>query len=317
MEKRILMHMHDPKDWLRHWDEGTQVVNDFILPRGPHEKDEVSDTIYHKDAIVPYHEHSKGTETFLIARGSVECTIRGRRFIANAGDIIHLPPYTPHGFHFLEEGTIWRELFQEINMAQGIYEKNTVKGNYLELMDDPEFMKMYRMGHGGIAREQPAPVDVDKHQMHEVRTPEFSFMTYEGNGFTLKQKVGRWECGGVKEVWQADLKKGLKVSFDYPHRNWELYYVAKGKVCFTVEGEEYLATDECLVHIPPYHKHTIEVLEDSEVFDYGGETFTMDLLEDYNAIKTNTPEKLNDAEYMTNIFHRHGCYITGISYNEK
>lgn len=73
---------------------------------GPHEKDEMSDIIYHKDATVPYHQHAKGTETFYIATGSVQCFIHGKRFIANTGDLIHLLPYTPHGFHFLEEGTI-------------------------------------------------------------------------------------------------------------------------------------------------------------------------------------------------------------------
>ena len=56
MYEKYLIQMNDPKDWIRHWDEGTQVVNDFTLPRGPYEKDEMSDTIYHKDATVPYHQ---------------------------------------------------------------------------------------------------------------------------------------------------------------------------------------------------------------------------------------------------------------------
>ena len=45
MEKRYLIRMNNSEDWLRHWDEGTQVVNDFLLPIGPYEKDEMSDTI--------------------------------------------------------------------------------------------------------------------------------------------------------------------------------------------------------------------------------------------------------------------------------
>lgn len=92
MYEKYLIDMNDPKDWIRHWDEGTQVVNDVILPRGPHEKDEMSDTIYHKDATVPYHQHRKGFETFEIAAGSVECFMRGKRFSAHVGDIIHIAP---------------------------------------------------------------------------------------------------------------------------------------------------------------------------------------------------------------------------------
>ena len=85
MYHRYLIRMNEPEDWLRHWDEGTQVVNDFIFPQGPYEKDEMSDTIYHKDATVGYHQHQKGYETFQIAKGSVECVIRGKRFVAHAG----------------------------------------------------------------------------------------------------------------------------------------------------------------------------------------------------------------------------------------
>ena len=66
MYHRFLIRMNEPEDWLRHWDEGTQVVNDFIFPQGPYEKDEMSDTIYHEGATVGYHQHQKGYETFQI-----------------------------------------------------------------------------------------------------------------------------------------------------------------------------------------------------------------------------------------------------------
>ena len=310
MEKRYLIRMNCEEDWLRHWDEGTQVVNDFILPRGPHEKDEMSDTIYHKDAVVPYHQHKRGYETFMIARGSVECVIRGKHFIANAGDIIHLAPFTPHGFRFLEEGTIWRELFQEINMAQGIMNKNTVKGNYPEYMEDPEFMEIYRGENKTLQRETPVPVDVEKESVHEVRTPEFAFSRYTGDGYDLKLKVGKWETAGVKEVWQMKLDKGLCVEYDYPHCNWELYYITKGSVQFTILGETFVAGPDCLVHIPPFHRHSIKVLEDSEVFDYGGEADLMALLEDYESIRKYQPEKTEDETFMRAFLRKYKCFVT-------
>lgn len=315
MEKRILIRMNEPADWIRTWDEGTQNVNDFILPHGPHMKDEVSDTIYHKDAEVPYHEHGMGTETFFIAEGSVECFIRGKHFVVNKGDILHIQPYTSHGFRFLEEGTVWRELFQEIDMAQGIYEKNSVHQNHPQYLDDSEFLEMYRDGSYIFDREKDIAAiaeDVDKHTVHEVRTPEFAYMTYKGEGYELRQKIGRWECGGVKEVWQGLLEKGLCVEFNYPHRNWELYYIAKGKVRFDVEGETHIAEKDCLVHIPPYHAHTMEVLEDSELFDCGGETYLMELLEDYKIIAATHPEKLECQDFKEKLFHKYRCYITGV-----
>lgn len=310
MKYRYLIRMNEPEDWLRHWDEGTQVVNDFIFPQGIYEKNEMSDTIYHKDVTVGYHQHKKGYETFQIAKGSVECVIRGKRFVAQEGDIIHLVPYTPHGFRFLEEGTIWRELFQEINMCQGIMDKNIVKGNYPEYMSDAAFMEMYRGEHKSLQREVPVPTDVDKTQMHEVRTPEFAYSEYHGDGYDLKLKVGKWETNGVKEIWQASLKKGLYADYAYPHANWELYYVMKGALEVTVLDETFVAGSDCLVHIPPFHKHSIRVLEDTELLDYGGETDLMALLEDLESLKTYKPEKLADEAFMKEFYHKYRCFVT-------
>lgn len=75
---KYVIKMMDPNDWLRHYNEGGQVVNDFILPRGPRQQDEFSDTIYHKDSNVPYHWHHRGFETFEIAKGSVDCVVNGK-----------------------------------------------------------------------------------------------------------------------------------------------------------------------------------------------------------------------------------------------
>ena len=160
---KYVIRMMEPGDWLRHYNEGDEVVNDFILPRGPRQKDEFSDTVYHKGASVPYHWHQHGFETFEIARGSVDCVIDGKHFIAKEGDLLHIPPYTAHGFVHLEEGTIWRELFQEMDMSGGIFEKNIVNAYYEPMKEDAAFMAMYRAGKT-MRREEPAvwkqpPVD--------------------------------------------------------------------------------------------------------------------------------------------------------------
>nr|WP_289767751.1 cupin domain-containing protein [uncultured Acetatifactor sp.] len=311
MYEKYLIKMNDPKDWIRHWDEGTQVVNDFILPRGPHEKDEMSDTIYHKDATVPYHQHRKGYETFEIAAGSVECFMRGKRFIATAGDIIHIAPWTPHGFRFLEEGTIWRELFQEIDMSGGIWEKNTVNQNFPQMKENPEFMRIYRGDPLNLTRETPVCEDVDKRKMHEVRTPDFAYSTYSGDGYEIRLKVGKWETNGVKEIWHASLKKGFVVEFAFPHCNWELYYVKEGALEVEVMGEKFVAGPDCLVHIPNFHPHTIRALEDTKLYDYGGETDLMAMMEDLDSLKKHHPEKLREEAFMTAFRHKYKCFVTG------
>lgn len=312
MKSKYLIRMLEPEDWIRTYDEGTQVVNDFILPIGPWEKNEMSDTIYHVDAQVAYHEHRKGYETFFVPQGKVECFVRGKRFVMGAGDILHLPPYVGHGFRHLEEGSVWRELFQEINMAQGIMNKNTIKNSYDGLYDDPDFIQMYRAANRSIIREPiKAWEDVDKRDMPECRTEDFAYSTYQFDGITLRLKVGRWECNGVKEVWHMALDKGFTLEYADPHPEWELYYISKGKMKFTVLDEEFEATSDCLVHIPPYCKHTMTAVEEgTEMFDMGCASFTLSLLEDLASMEVSAPEKLQDKAFMQQFMRRYGCYLT-------
>ena len=63
---RYLVRCEEASDWVRHVDEGTQIVNDFYLPQGPFEKNEMSDTIYHAGTKVNYHEHSRAMKPFLL-----------------------------------------------------------------------------------------------------------------------------------------------------------------------------------------------------------------------------------------------------------
>lgn len=315
---RYLVRCEEASDWVRHVDEGTQIVNDFYLPQGPFEKNEMSDTIYHAGTKVNYHEHSQGYETFFIARGSVECTIRGKKAVAQTGDIVHLPPYTPHGFVFLEEGTIWRELFQEINMQQGILNKNMILKHYPDLYEDPEFIGMYREANGSFVREKEvqdiAPV-VPKSEIPEIREPGFAWARHCGDGWELKLKVGRFECNGAKEVWEANLDEGITIEYQDPHPYFELYYITKGKVRFTilegfVDEAVFVAEAGSIVRIPPYAKHKIEVVEAAQLFDNGCEIRLMSMLEDLAAIRTARPQVLEDPVMKKKLLRKYKCFVT-------
>ena len=311
MMNDYLVRTWEKDDCYRTFDEGTQVVRYYIRPLGPMEKNEMSDTIYHAGAEVPYHEHSRGYETFTLAKGTAEAIVRGKKFIMEEGDMLHLPPYMSHGFKHLEEGNIWREVFQEINMVQGVTNKNIVKGSYDGLYDDPEFIKMYRAANKSIIRETPVPEEVDKSEMPEIRTPDFAYSTFRYDGVILRLKVGRWECNGVKEIWHAAMDKGYTVRYDDPHPEWELYYITKGKVHFNILGEEFDAVPGCLVHIPPYHRHYMKAVEDgTELFDMGCPIFLLDLLEDLKAVRINAPEKYADKEFVKGLMLRFNCHAT-------
>lgn len=323
---KYVIKMMDPNDWIRHYNEGGQVVNDFILPRGPRQQDEFSDTIYHKDSNVPYHWHHRGFETFEIAKGSVDCVVNGKHFIAKAGDLIHLPPYTSHGFVFLEEGTIWRELFQEIDMSGGIFEKNMVNNYYKGCLQDEEFMDMYREGKT-MRREVPSIWEqkpVDHSEVFQCRTPEFAWEKHDGDGFSIQLKICKFETAGCKEIWHADLKKGFKVEYAYPHKGYELLYVQKGKleltVCSTHENAEpqtFIVGDESIIDIPPYHTYSIKVLEDTALYNYGGAHDLQCCLEDLESVKKNAPETVADKESLLKFLRKYGVYATNTEYDPE
>ena len=322
---KYVIDMMDPKDWARHYNEGDEVVNDFILPRGPMQQDEFSDTVYHAGTEVGYHWHKKGVETFEIAAGSIDCIINGVHFIGQTGDIIHLPPYTSHRFIYREEGTIWRELFSEIDMSGGILEKNIVNHYYADFKEDPEFMAMYREGKT-MGREAPVAESiplVDHSQSYNCRTPEFSWKTYEGQGYTLKMKVGRWENNGCKEIWHVDAKKGLKVDFDYPHAGYEMLYIQHGKVKLTVdktyesaEPQSWIVTGDHIIDVPPYHCYHLEFLEDTALYNYGGRHYLMNCLEDLASVEATKPETIADPKARLSFLRKYGVYATGIFYQE-
>ena len=322
---RFVIRMMDPKDWLCHYNEGSEVVNDFVLPRGQQMK-EMSDTVYHAGTEVPYHQHCNGYETFEIAQGRMECIVDGKHFIGEAGDIIHLPPYTAHGFIWLEEDTIWRELFHDINMAGGIDEKNMVNTYYPEMKEDPEFMQMYRSGKS-IPREHPKMSDLpltDHKDVYQVRTPDFAWMVHEGPGYAIKLKVEKHETGGVKEIWYADVKKGLTVEYKYPHKGYELFYVKSGKVELTVdhahghpEPQTFIVEGSSLIDIPPYHTYTIRVLEDAGIYNYGGEYDLKACLEDMATKRRADPHCFDDQSEYLRFLRRYGVYATGIRYEQN
>lgn len=323
---KFVIRMMDPNDWVRHYNEGGEVVNDFILPRGPRQKDEFSDTVYHEGTDVPYHWHKQGFETFEIARGSVDCVVNGKHFIARAGDLIHLPPYTSHGFVFLEEGTIWRELFQEIDMSGGIFEKNIVNGYYEKYKEDDAFMAMYREGKT-MRREVPSvwqEEPVDHSQVYQCRTPEFAWERHEGKGYSIQLKVGKWETAGCKEIWHADLKKGLTVEYAYPHRGYDMFYIQHGKLELTVqhtyshaEPQTWIVEGDSIIDIPPYHTYAIKVLEDTAMYNYGGEYDLQNCLEDLASVMKNEPERLQAPQARLAFLRQYGVYATSLEYNPE
>ncbi|MDR1157276.1 MAG: cupin domain-containing protein [Oscillospiraceae bacterium] len=311
MKHKYLIRAYDKRDWLFELDDGTECVRQFTLPVGPYEKNEMSDTVYHRGDNTPYHEHEQGCETFFIVKGSVEVTVRGKRCIASAGDMLHLMPGVPHGFVFLEEGTVWRELFQSINMAQSTLNKNLIKSRYPGLYYEPDFRRRYLGGAKNIERFPPVVTNVPKENLPEIRTPSFALSAFSFDGVELRQKVGRWECGQLKEIWHASLRQGVRIDWDIPYGDWELYYIETGEIRFTILDESFVAGPDTIVHIPPYAVHSLEVLRDACLYDCDCSAKLLSLLEDHAALLASDPDRLSTEEARRDFLHKYGCFVTG------
>ena len=254
-----------PEDYIHHLEEKDCKDYLFIFPVGEKMNNEMSDVYYQKDAFVPYHEHSRGYETFCIDRGSVEVTINGKRAVAEAGDIIHIEPFTSHGFRYLEEGTIWRELFMEMDMYSGIMEKKLIDQSCPEKLEDDAFMAAYRKKHHTVRLGEPEPEVVSKDEVPQIRKKGSGIAHFDFGAIVCNQKVGRHETGGAKEVWELVLEKGVKAQWDTVHPGWDLYVVKEGKVEVTVNGETFTANPRDILHFPPYTPYSMKALSDHTV----------------------------------------------------
>ena len=275
---------------------------------------EMSDVYYQENAFVPYHEHSKGYETFSIDRGSVEVTINGKRSVAEAGDLIHIEPYMSHGFRFLEEGTIWRELFLGMDMYGGILEKQLIDRSYPEKLKDDAFMAGYRLKHHTKRLGEPEPEVVQKEGMPQIRPKGKGIACFAFDGIVCSQKVGRHETGGAKEIWEFAMDKGICVEWDAPHPDWDLYVVKEGRVEVSVLGETFTANARDILHVPPYTSYSMKILDDRTVLHaYNVKALGLRLAEIVEKKLEAGPDLAGHWDEVKDIFRQNKSCITKIS----
>ena len=74
----------------------------------------------------------------------------------------------------------------------------------------------------------------------------------------------------------------------------ELFYLRKGRIKFKVLGKEFVADDECVIDIPRFAPHSMEVLEHSELYDLGGQSWWSMFFQSLQYIRTKAPERDNE-----------------------
>ena len=276
---------------------------------------EMSDTVYCKGDVIPYHEHNRGTEIFLIDDGSVLVSQRGKQAVANRGDLVFIPPFTSHGFTYLEEHTVWREWFQDIKMNQGLLEQRRFRTYGDDQVSDAQFDKKIakRLGTDWFEFE-PDLKQVDKSEMPFIRDYDFAYETFEFPGIRMLQKIARYEMEGTQEIWQYRMDKGFHLEWNTWNDHGLLLAVYSGSAEIRVPGHEpFIAKEHDIINIPSYLKGEMTILEDNTVmYDYACKGYLYRALEHIRSLQKHDPEKLKDKEFMAKLLEeQYDLFITG------
>ena len=295
-----------PKDTLAVVDEPQFVGYLYHSPKGSILENEISLTVYKEGATVPYHMHTKGFETFTLETGRAEVTIAGKRCIIEAGDMVQIEPFMPHGFRFLVEGSRWRELFQELDMYNTHSDRAYISVGSVTLLEDDCFMKEFRSTHNNTQLLEPEPLLVDKSDMPMICPKGEGITAFSTEGMKMTLKIGRWQLHGNKEIWEYAIEKGWTLTFGDRNPNESIYLVRQGKMRVEAAGRKFIAEDGDMICIPQYTSFRMQaVADDTILHDYNCKITLFRMLEE---IETESArEGSNPDVARAKYFALHNC----------
>jgi quercetin dioxygenase-like cupin family protein len=312
--------MNIPKIVIRR-DEMIDTVKDaigesnlYVEPYGIYSNNEVSDYRVKGGDRVNYHIHRYGYELFTILSGSVECALGGKRCMAYPGDMILVRPFVPHAFIYREDHTVW----QEIVVALSLYENERSFGrlvqNCPEKIADRDFMAAYQAHNG-----RTDYYDIPAMEAEEISAAAMPFLvrkadcykSYKLPGIQMRLKFGRWDLGGLKELWEFEMEKGFTMRTDFVYSPDE-FIVKNGSVRVEVQNiAPQIARTGDVIHIPNYTQHSITALEEGTVLhDCNCQMHLLMMMEEYALNSANAPSLVNNREYLEGLMKKYDCPIT-------
>ena len=277
---------------------------------------EMSDYCVNKGDIVPYHCHKYGYELFVMIKGSVCAIIGGKRTNAKPGDMILIHPHLPHAFEYREDGTVWHEIVQDMALWESGKAMNRIIANCPENFNDHGFMREYfshegrqdYLGYPFLDAAEAAPGEVTGFSGKEM-----SYKKYNLPGMECRIKYPRWQLGGLKEIWEFVLDKGVTATWDKPYFSRELMVVREGSVEVEVQGYGAMtAKPEDIISIPDYTEHRITALEQGTTLQDFNVQFDMFLmLDEIDLYRRNDPDRV-DEDYIRETFKKYECPLTEI-----
>lgn len=300
-----------PDDYLYHIPCSDNYVDVLQMPQGLGADNEFGNTVYEKDGFVPYHDHESGFETFL-AWNPIDTIINGKRFLMEKGDMIQIGPGVNHGFRHLEEGSVWQELFQGIEMYGPTAFHKNMDLYHPELKEDKAFQDRIKARDYGtyLREEEPVTETVSKYEIPQLKPADRAFASYVFPGITCNLKIGRWEYGGTKEIWELVIDRGVYMEW-FPFGEWNLLSVLEGKVEVTTDTGRFIAQSRDIINIHPYLGHSMTFLEDTRLMAGNVKSQLFRAMEEIKALQRRKPVPIHDWADIRLILEKHDCHLVG------
>ncbi len=328
MEYQYLYDLNDQKNWINpkliRRPDGTVSEDIHIIQfsQGANSLFRVTDsTLFPPSSGEPeirHHLHHGAFEFFYWLTGSQDWCVNNKVARVDPGFFTIVHPYDRHGGIFFEPS---RKIgfFHNMPLSKDDSDAGVLLDEYRPgARLSPDFPKPTDSISGppiGDVYSAEPPTELERvpwEEMPNIRHISKPLAEFKLDGVTMKMLTSRWENWGVLEVWGAEMEKGFYAEWNRFPLNHEMYFITEGKVKFKVYDEEFVAHKECIVKIPKYAEHSIEVLEDAVMYDVGGQTYWFEYLMDLFSIKKKDPARYNDPAAMAQLKKIHGCEIKTI-----
>lgn len=138
----------DGKPYLRRQGESLYTSIDEVgiarMKVAPWESDnvyQVWELVMNTGPLISGHLHRYGWEVFVMIQGAVEFTVGETMQLAKPGDVVLVPPFTPHAMNMLEQDTTCMIYMQNYQFYRAKCEKAILRANEPEKYADPDFMR--------------------------------------------------------------------------------------------------------------------------------------------------------------------------------
>lgn len=323
MKNEYLIRMEVPEDCQAYSDSKDYLYRLFHRPVTTLVKNEFDCLQFHSPSSEPidYHEHSGGTETFLVSQGKFQCTCMGCDFVMEAGDILHIQPWMGHGFTAIEPESRLNILFMGIDQYSSLSDPSIrLRQKFPGTFEENAFSEVFwRSNIGTKKRSIPAQNDVPPEKVQQLRRNGAGIREHEFDGIKLHLKVARYETEGVKEIWELFLKPGFYCEWEDFIPEYRMFYVTDGKVHCAVQTStdeklEFDAVKDNIIIIPPYNPFRFEVVEDAKMYDMDCPARLQDLCEEMAAQGYGGPGSKPDKAAVIALCREYGLNCKDIGY---